>query len=69
MSKLNIKESMMLASVNNIKDEVLLDKNLSEASNLNFFGDLEVPMQEIDAAMEKLQKMILQNNTLHIDNV
>ncbi|MBR1754461.1 hypothetical protein IJ732_06445 [bacterium] len=57
MTKLNIKESDLVTDVREINDEVVLNTKIKSESNFVFFGNLEVPMKEIDAAIKKLEEL------------
>ena len=51
MTELNIKESELVADVREINDEIVLNKGINSESNFLFFGNLDVQMKEIDAAV------------------
>ena len=57
MTQLNIKGADLITDVRTINEEILTDEVESKDSELLFFGNLDIPMQEIDAAIKKLQMM------------
>ena len=58
MTELNIKASDAVTDVRTVGNELLLEKE--EKSGIIFFGNLDVPMREIDEAIKILEKLFLQ---------
>ena len=55
-ANLNIVEYDLVSDVQNVTKEVLTEDKKNKTEML-FFGNLDVPMQEIDAAIKKLEQL------------
>lgn len=55
MTELNIKEYDLVNDVRTVKEEIFTEKK--ETESILFFGNLDVQMQEIDAAIRKLEQL------------
>lgn len=57
MTQLNIKDADITADVRTISNGLVVEE---EKSGIIFFGNIDVPMHEIDEAIKKLEKLSLQ---------
>lgn len=55
MTELNIKEYDLVTDVRTVDEEILTENK--EETGIVFFGNIDVPMQEIDAAIKKLEQL------------
>lgn len=67
MTKLNIKEADVVADVRTFEKGLLSEKE--ENSGIIFFGNLDIPLHEIDEAIKKLEKLSLQRISLSEDEI
>lgn len=60
MTELNIKEYDLVTDVRTVKEEILTENKVD--AGVLFFGDIDVPMKEIDAAIRKLELLSLKGD-------
>ena len=66
MTQLNIKDADIAADVRTIANGLVVEE---EKTGIIFFGNIDVPMHEIDEAIKKLEKLSLQRIAVLEDKI